>query len=231
MKRLSSLTIRVAAMTMLLAAASGTTTLNAQQDMGFGVHASPTVGWFTSDNSDVTAKGTRAGINFGLSVQKYFSDNYAFSTGISLITAGGNLVNADTVRLELNKPFDVAPGKRQTYRVKYLAVPVGIRLRSNQIGYMSFFVDTGLDPHLILGGKIDVPSQGIDWENARNELKNMGLGYHVTGGVEYSLGGTTSIVAGIRFDSNFTDVTKENGSQPKDGIHHKMLGLHLGMNF
>lgn len=210
---------------------TGTVTVSAQQDIGFGVHASPTVGWFTSDNSDVSTKGTRAGINFGLSIHKYFSDNYAFSTGVSLITAGGNLANTDSITLELNKPFGVRSGNRQTYSIKYLTIPVGIRLRSNQIGYMSFFVDTGLDPNLVLGGKVEVPLQNTNRENARNELKKIGMGYHVTGGVEYSLGGTTSVVAGVRFDSNFTDITKENNSQPKDGIHHKMIGIHLGINF
>jgi hypothetical protein len=204
---------------------------NAQQTIGFGIHADPLVGWFTSDNRDVTNSGAKAGLNFGLTFNRYFKENYVFSAGVSLITAGGSLKHNDTITLQLNNPAVVYPGLAVDYSIKYLAVPVGIKLQSNQIGYIRFFTDVGLDPKFVLGGKAEIPAMKISKENADAELKSFNMGYHITGGIEYSLGGTTALVVGINFDSNFIDVTHDMADQPLDKILHKMLGFRLGINF
>ena len=215
---------------LVLIAAPGRV-INAQQSIRFGIHADPLVSWFTSDNKDVMNDGARPGLNFGLTFNKYFAENYAFSTGLNLITAGGNLVCNDTIEMMLNNSTTVLPGNRVTYNIKYLALPLGLKLQSNQIGYITFFTDLGLDPKFVLGGKASIPSIGIEKENAVNELNNINVGYHITGGIEYSLGGSTALVFGLSFDSNFIDITKENGNQPVDKILHKMLSFRLGINF
>jgi hypothetical protein len=215
---------------LLIFAAPGRV-IYAQQKISFGIHADPLVGWFTSDNYNVKNEGARPGLNFGLTFNKYFTQNYAFSTGLSLINAGGNLVCNDTIEMMLNKSTTVLPYNRVTYKIKYLSIPLGLKLQSNQIGYVTFFTDLGLDPKFVLGGKVEIPSIGVEKENAVNELNNFNMGYHVTGGIEYSLGGTTALVIGLSFDSNFIDITKENGNQPADKILHKMLSLRFGFNF
>ena len=223
MKFNSSLNLRSAIFAMTLVITPQM--VNAQQSIGFGIHASPLAGWFTSSNSNIEGKGATAGFNFGLTYNKYFGENYAFSTGISLITAGGSLSSSDTIVLQSKKLIE--PGRKSVYHIRYLAVPIGLKLRSNQIGYISIFTNIGLDPKFILGGKVEVPTQSIAKENADNMLSRLSMGYHVTGGIEYSLGGTTSVALGINFDSNFTDIIK----QPAAKVSHKMIGLHLGLNF
>jgi len=218
---------RTALFVILSVIISQKTIINAQQSIGFKVYAESLVGWFSSDDSDVADKGAKAGFNFGLTFNKYFHENYAFSTGLSLITIGGCYSYKDAVRLELKNPVEILPGNRLVYSIRYLAIPVGLKLRTNQIGYVSIFTNIGLDPKFILGGKIEVPSQNIAKENADNMLRELSMGYHVIGGIEYSLGGTSAIVLGIKFDSNFTDIIK----YPDAKIMHKMLGLHLGFNF
>lgn len=203
----------------------------AQQNISFGIHADPLIGWFSSDINDVYNSGAKAGLNFGLTFNKYFTQNYAFSTGLSLITAGGNLSCTDTTELMLRNITTVLPGNAVAYSIKYLAIPLGLKLKSNQIGYITFFTDLGLDPKFVLGGNLEIPSQRIKKESASNELNRFNMGYHITGGIEYSLGGTTALVVGLNFDSNFIDITKENGNQPADKILHKMLGFRLGVNF
>jgi hypothetical protein len=205
--------------------------IKAQQRISLGIHADPLIGWFASDNKAVMNNGSRPGLNFGLTFNKYFTQNYAFSTGINLITAGGKLVYNDTVDLMLTSSTTVLPGNPVIYHIKYLAVPLGLKLQSNQIGYVTFFTDLGLDPKFVVGGKAEIPSISIDKSDASNELGRFNLGYHVTAGIEYSLGGTTALVLGLGFDSNFVDITKENGDQPVDKILHKMLSFRLGINF
>jgi hypothetical protein len=203
------------------------------QKISLGIHADPSISWFSSDINNVKNDGSRAGFNFGLTFNSYFTPNYSFSTGISLVNAGGRLVGYDTTVLEFRNSIKsiVSPGEPVTYKIQYLSIPLGLKLQTNQIGYITFFTDLGLDPKVVIGGKIDVPSQNISGENAVNELNIFNLSYHITAGIEYSLGGTTAIVVGFNFDNNFLDITKDNIGQLEDKISHKILNFRLGVIF
>jgi hypothetical protein len=204
----------------------------AQQRISFGVHADPVISWFQSDVKETKNEGARSGFNFGLTFNKYFTPNYSFSTGISIINAGGRLVSTSPVQMEFaNFNSTVAPGNPVIYKIQYLAIPAGLKLQTNQIGYVTFFTDLGLDPKVVIGGKADIPSLNIKGENAMKELNNFNLSYHVTAGIEYSLGGNTALVLGLNFDNNFLDITKDNGNQPEDKVSHKLLSFRLGINF
>jgi len=207
--------------------------IHAQQKIGFGIHADPVISWFSPDISEIKNDGARAGFNFGLTFNRYFTPNYSFSSGISLLNAGGRLVSKDTTVMEFkkNKTPTVLPGEPVVYKIQYLAIPLGLKLQTNQIGYLTFYSDLGLDPKVVIGGKADIPSLDISGENAMNELKMFNLSYHVTAGIEYSVGGTTAMVLGLNFDNNFLDITKDNGDQPADKVSHKMLSLRIGVNF
>jgi len=204
----------------------------AQQNIRFGVHADPVIGWFGSDTRETINDGARPGFNFGLTFNKYFTPNYSFSTGISLLNAGGRLSGKDTILMEFtNFKSIVVPGKPVIYKIQYISVPIGIKLQTNQIGYLTFFTDLGMDPKVVVGGKADIPSVNISGENALNELRSFNLSYHITAGIEYSIGGTTAVVLGLNFDNNFLDITKDLGEQPNDKISHKLLSFRMGVNF
>jgi hypothetical protein len=203
---------------------------NGQDKISFGIHADPAISWFSSDNIHVKNDGARPGFNFGLTFNKYFASNYSFSTGISLIHAGGRLISDEATVLKFTTQ-PVIPGEPVVYKIQYLAIPLGLKLQTNQIGYLTFFSDLGIDPKVVIGGKADIPSLGISGAKATSELRLFNLSYHVTAGIEYSLGGTTALVFGLNFDNNFLDVTKDNGDQPKDRISQKILSFRLGVNF
>ena len=139
--------------------------------ISFGVHADPMICWFGSDNSIVTNKGSRPGFNFGVSFNKYFAPNYSFSTGLNLMSTSGRLVNSDTTKFDLlygntTKTVTVLPRESVVYRIQYLSVPLGLKLQTNQIGYITYFTDLGIDPKVVIGGKADIPSLGISGEKA-----------------------------------------------------------------
>jgi len=214
--------------------------LNAQTgaltNLKIGVHADPMIGWFGSDNSTIANKGARPGFNFGVSFNKYFGPNYAFSTGINIISAGGRLISSDTTIFYLShsqtlKLVKVNPGEAIVYKIQYLSVPLGLKLQTNQIGYITFFTDLGVDPKVVIGGKADIPSRSIKGENALEEIRMFNMSYHIIAGIEYEVGGNTAMVLGLGFDNNFFDITKEKGNQPVDKISHKLLSFRLGVNF
>lgn len=206
--------------------------VNGQQKIGFGVHVDPVISWFSTDISQVKNNGARPGFNFGLTYNRYFADNYSFSAGISLLSAGGKIVSKDTTVMEFtNFRSTVLPGNSVVYKMKYIAFPVGLKLQTNQIGYVTFFSDLGFVPKLVINRKVDIPSLSISDENGSNELRMFNLSYHITGGIEYSIGGNTALVFGLDFDNNFLDITKDNGKQPNDRVSQKILSFRFGVNF
>ncbi len=212
-----------------------TLNLSAQRKIGFGIHADPLVSWFGTDISSVRSDGARSGFGFGLSFNSYFSPNYSISTGIKLINAGGRLYSTDTLTLRLSKNnllnVDVLPNETVTYKIQYLSVPIGLKLQTNQIGYLTFFTDAGLDPRVVVGAKADIPSKSITGENAINEVRKFNMAYHITAGIEYGLGGNTAFVAGIGFENNFLDITKDFDDQPADKTSQKIINFRIGINF
>jgi hypothetical protein len=204
----------------------------AQQIISFGIHADPVISWFSTDISKVKNDGARPGFSFGLTFNRYFTPNYSFSTGISLVNAGGRLVSSDTTVINFsNFKSTVLPGNPVVYKIQYLVIPIGLKLQTNHIGYLRFFSDLGLDPKIVVSRKADIPYLRISGENASDELRMFNLSYHIAGGIEYLLGGTTALVLGLHFDNNFLDITKDNGKQPSDNVSHKMLSFRFGINF
>ncbi len=232
MKYFQSLTSEVNKIILILLLVLGSATLSAQQRIGFGIHADPSVNWFSTDISQVRYNGARAGFNFGLTYNKYFAPNYSFSTGISLMRTGGRLVSSDTTTMEFsNSRLKVLPGNPVEYKIQYLVIPIGLKLQTNQIGYLTFFSDLGLDPKIAISRKADIPSLNISGENANNEINLFNLSYHITAGIEYSLGGTTALVFGLNFDNNFLDATTDNGNPRTDKVSQKILSFRFGVNF
>jgi len=203
--------------------------------ISLGVHLDPIISWFSTDIYDIRNEGARPGFNFGISCYRYFSPNYSFSTGINIINSGGRLISHNTTLFELAnyepKVVTVAAGEAIVYKVQYLAFPLGVKIQTNQIGYITFFSDLGIDPKFLVGGKANIPSLSIKGAKATSELKKINLSYHIMAGIEYAIGGSTAAVLGLGFDNNFIDITKDIGDQPLDKVSQKLLSFRFGVIF
>jgi hypothetical protein len=206
-----------------------------QPFINFSIHFDPLISWFSTDSYDTRSDGVVPGFNFGISYNKYFSPNYSFSSGINIINAGGRLINKDITHFDLKNYnstiLTVQPGEAITYRITYLSVPLGLKLQTDQIGYGSFFADLGLDPKIVIGGRVDIPSLDIKGGNAAQELNLFNLSFHVMAGMEYPLSGNNRFIIGIGFEKNLFDITRDNGNQPSNVVLQKMLSFRIGMTF
>ncbi len=202
------------------------------QDYRFGVYASPLISWFSPDVSEIRNEGARAGFSFSFMYERMFTDNYSLVAGVNLISSGGRLAGRERFTFEFPSfTRQIGVDTSIIYRVQYFSVPVGIKLKTNEMGYLTYFADLGLDPKMAVRGRVDIPAIDIEGERAMSEIRRFNFGWHVNVGIEYAIGLETSAILGLGFENNFFDVTKDNRDQPKDKTSQKMLRFIFGVNF
>jgi len=207
------------------------------QEIKFVAHADPLITWMSSNGSDYSSMGSKAGLDLGVNVLYYFRENYAASSGISFLSSGGRQAAMEPHTIVFNSfSADVAPGDEMLYNLRYLNIPLGAHLQTNQIGPMTYFTDLGLDIRVLLKSTLDLPvsSEGpIDNENARTEVYGMNAGWHAHIGLEYEMSTETSLVFGLGFNRDFFDVTKdlEDADQPQDKSRINIFRFRLGVKF
>ena len=227
----------IKALALLVLLLATFTTQGVAQEIKFVAHADPLITWMSSSGSDYSSIGAKAGIDLGVNVLYYFKENYAASSGISFLSAGGRQTAIDPHTVVFNSfEAEVAPGDEMIYNLRYLNIPLGARLQTNPNGSMTYFTDLGLDIRVLLKSSLDLPvsSEGpISDENAKTEVYGMNAGWHVHIGLEYELSTETSLVFGLGFNRDFFDVTKdlEDADQPEDRSRLNMFRFRLGVKF
>lgn len=204
------------------------------QELQFALHADPVIAWMGSNESEYVSEGTRAGFDIGLNVLHFFDENYAVSSGISLISAGGRQsLTVDHTMVFNNFTQFIPAGTEIKYNLRYINIPAGLRLQTNQVGYLTYFTDLGFDFRLLLKSTVDIPAMQISNENARNEVYGLNAGWHIGGGIEYELGIDASLIAGLSYAQDFFDATKDLGDvyQPEDRSGLRMIRIILGIKF
>ena len=67
------------------------------QKLSFSVVVDPMITWMKTNEEAIQRDGVNFGYNIGLVMDKYFTDDYAISTGISILNTGGNLLYLDSM--------------------------------------------------------------------------------------------------------------------------------------
>ncbi len=204
------------------------------QTLEFAVHADPVISWMSSNESEYVGEGARAGFDIGLDVFHFFDQNYAVSSGISIISAGGRQSVAENHTMVFNNFTQLVPaGDEIRYNLSYINIPAGLRLKTDPVGYLTYFADLGFDFRILLKSTVDIPSMQISNENASNEVKGMNAGWHIGGGIQYELGFNVNLIGGLSYGQDFFDVTKDLNDvyQQKDRSGLRMFRIIMGIRF
>ena len=200
-----------------------------QSTLRLGISVDPIGSWFSTKSGGIEKDGARPGINGGLVVEKYFRPNYGFVTGLSITSLGGNLLYNDSVTIHTGDHdiVKLKPGSSIAYGISYLNIPVAIKLKSNEIGYFTYFAQIGFLQQINIGSKARSTGSQLNKDNVPKEINLINLSYFFGGGIEYNIGGHTSLMAGLFFNNGFVDVLSNK--------HHKadlnFLTLRIGMLF
>lgn len=203
-------------------------TLFGQSNIKFSVHADPQFAWLSSDEDNLVPDGSILHINTGLNMDLFFDKNYAFAMGFGINNLGGNLSYADSsVLVSKGDTLMVMPGQTVKHNLQYLDIPIGLKLKTEELGYGTFFLQIGLNPMVNINAHVTEKGGSFEKENIRESTHLFNLGYHVGIGIEYRLGGSTAAIGGIRWSSGLTDVTDSD----KATVTMKAISIHLGILF
>lgn len=213
-----------------------------QDDQGlhFGLKITPAIAWLKTDTKGIESNGSKFGFAYGLMTEFRFSDHYSFATGIDVTYRGGNLRSTTTIDEPGIQTVVTTLDSKST--LQYIEIPLTLKLKTNEIGYLTYYLQAGLSPGINLKARADyssvtetTPAGGTkvttNSESTDNDIKpdinNFNLSMLIGGGVEYTLSGSTVLLVGIQFNNGLLDIA--DGTQSK--INTNMLGLSIGILF
>jgi Outer membrane protein beta-barrel domain len=218
-------------------------TMSAQDPIWkIGIKLNPNVSWMKPDAKYMNNEGNNFRFGFGLMVDKQFTDNYAFGTGVNVINTGGKLSylqKTSEIIPSINEARDVISKIERNYKLQYVEVPITLKLRTNEIGYITYWGQFGLGLGLNIRAKgddnVDYLKQATGdvlvedrWEDStlesvmredediKDDIKLFRTSLIIGGGIEYNLSGSTSIIAGITYNNGFSNALNNKGVQTDD---------------
>ena len=188
------------------------------QDFYFGLKATPTFYWGTIDDDNLESDGARVGFTYGLMMDFHIDRSYFFATGVDISSRGFKAKYEDYEYIQ---------------RLKYIDIPVALKLKTKEMGYLTYYGMFGLLPGFLIGANQDVDSP-IDSEdrtkrNNQSDFAWFNAGILVGLGVEYNIGGSTYLTGGISYNNGFTDTYEPEEGDMK--ITSNQISLNLGVFF
>ncbi|HRZ77604.1 MAG TPA: porin family protein, partial [Bacteroidales bacterium] len=183
-------------------------------------------------------------LNYGFSTEFMLAQNYTFATGLDFITLGGKLLYPDAILISAGDTALEEGNMLRKYRTQYLQLPLTIRMRTNQMGYLTFYGQFGFTAGFLLKAHAD---DEFDYEGSaqvdkitaekvdiQDDVSFFRAGMLIGLGAEYSLGGTTALCAGINFNNGFTDVLRGKNALDSSKEEHAIsnaIEVSLGVIF
>ena len=201
----------------------------------FGVKAQPALAWLKIDapsGTDLKSDGLPFGFGYGLITDFGFADRYAFSTGLEVAYRGGKTLynSKDTSGATVVTKTD--------YSLQFIELPITLKLKTNEIGYMTYFFQVGFAPGIAIRTRADIETvraSGTTSEKNKDvadDINEFNLSLLIAAGAEYNISGNTSLLFGLTFNNGFLDVLDDkqyNAAKVKGNSNY--LALTVGIMF
>ena len=199
------------------------------KNMRFGVTVLPALNWYKpADPKKFKNEGMTTALGVLINGEYSFGSNFAIGFGIGITSAGGKISFLDSVQYSIDDDkilgWNSAPTttsksyrlKTRDYKASYFLLPISLKMRTNEIGYMRYF----FEPRLNIGIRKNVRADDVvaDW-GAVNEVKQENLNINkdmsplcmsvtLSGGGEYYVSGSTAIVFAIGYQYGLSNTVK-----------------------
>lgn len=214
-----------------------------QNKFRFGLKLAPSINWLKPDDvKKFTNGGSTLGFNWGLTGEYMISENFSFYSGLEVNHEKGKITFVNDNYYYMKGGFELVqtketngvqvPEDTSAYRLKitersykstYVTLPVGIKMKTKEIGYMTYFGEFGLNLAFRTGTKItdkanldDIrakASEAADYNNLSDvnydkDMQPIRVQLRVGLGAEYKVSEGTSLFGGVHYNLGFTNVVK-----------------------
>ncbi|HQV74931.1 MAG TPA: porin family protein [Flavobacteriales bacterium] len=207
-----------------------------------GIKLAPNLSWIRADTKGVKSDGSKVGYTFGLMTEFPFgaNGNYRFATGLMLNNIGGKVVESFAVD---TLGVTTSVENSSSVNLRYIDLPLTIKLMTNEIGYMRYFGQLGFDAGVNIRAKGDAQrittslNRTTDQKLTDVDFKNMvspvKLGLVIGAGFEYNFSGGTSAMVGVSYHSSFTKLLEKDFYENITGgkTYADYIELCLGVYF
>jgi hypothetical protein len=202
----------------------------------FGFKVAPSLTWLKPDVKGFESDGSKIGFIYGIMMDYNFGKNYAFATGVEVSYRGGKLKHDYVYNSSQNNPNSYSG--HDTYNIKYIELPLTIKMRTNEIGYMTYFGQFGFQPGIKFSAKQDYSQTKTTPAGAKTEesvteadadVSAVNLSLLFALGLEYRISGNTSILVAVQFSNGFTDVLTGTNHQDTS-TELKAISNYLALN-
>jgi hypothetical protein len=203
----------------------------------FGLKIGPTIGWMSPDTEGYEKDGSAAGFNWGFISDFTITDNYYFATGFSINYMNSKLMYDTQLQLN-NDTASTAGTLARRYKLRYIDVPLSLKMKTNQFNDIQFFGQIGFN----VGLNIKANSEdNFTYAGGSQEMEK-DLSDDITflrgalilgAGIEYYIDHSTSIIAGVTFSNGISNVLKGNNplTQNRQKAVPNYFELTLGIIF
>jgi len=181
-----------------------------------GVKASPNIGWLNPDSKNYKSEGAIFGFSWGFMCEFAFTRNYSLVTGFNVIASNGKLNYPYQQKINETDSLPTLGSMSREYKLRYLEIPITLKMRTRDFGKFSFYGQIGLGVGFNIRAKSsDEFTYGTNTltsdENIKDQVNFMRVGLLLGIGTEFSLGGTTRLMAGFNYNNGLFDIlTKKN---------------------
>ncbi|GAB4141190.1 MAG: hypothetical protein Fur0041_16370 [Bacteroidia bacterium] len=203
---------------------------NDLKNFRFGLKAAPTITWYKPDDKKkFESNGASFKFSYGLMTEFKLNKVAFIATGLQVDYDGGKLNMKDTNFYFMNKDYELlnkadTAGQQysmyrvtsRTYNTTYVTIPLTLKLRTNEIGMMTYFGQFGVNASYRLKSRINdqafigtSPADVSDIDNTA-DMNLFRFALNIGGGAEYNLTGSTSLVFGVNWYNGFSNVLQKN---------------------
>lgn len=198
------------------------------QGLKIGVYAEPQISWLSPESRTVHREGAKLGIDGGLVLDKYFQKNYAFQTGIAIGTQGGSLLFDEQTTFTSYGSIDtLGPGTDVDYKLNYITLPIGLKLKTNEIGYFSYFARLGFNNQFNLKSKVTSNEGTLNKSVVEDEIFFYNLSYYVGAGFQYHINKDAALSLALTYTNGFINLSRKEEMK----LYSRAVSLRMGIIF
>jgi hypothetical protein len=201
-----------------------------------GLKLSPNLGWLHPNTQDYSTGKASFGGTVGLISEFYFTERYAFTTGLNFEFLNGNM------KFPYNATKDttlVSGQMNQKVGITYIDIPLMLKMSTREFGNFSFYGQAGFSVGFNISSKVKEEfssDQGFSYSDKKDFSSYTTLvrgSVNIGIGTEYHLDKATRILLGFAYSNSLNNVLKDKNNISNLDVKAWMnyLELNIGILF